>query len=83
MTEFRDFSGRSWTNEREILTESFDFLLPLALNLTNRQYDIMLMDRRGVSTVYHRNNLSRLDGPTFSPAVFRQKTTLGTTAFHS
>jgi len=41
-----------WTNGREIFSFDSD-LLPFMVDLTDRQYDIILMDPRGVPSVYY------------------------------
>jgi hypothetical protein len=47
-------------NSRTILSEDVDFnLLPLVLNLTDRRYDVMLVDSRGVCT-HHNISLIRI-----------------------
>jgi hypothetical protein len=41
-----------WTNGREIFSFDSD-LLPFMVDLTDRQYDIILMDPRGVPSFYY------------------------------
>jgi len=45
-----------------------DTIFPIVLNLTNRQYDVMLVDARGVKLSVYVVNL-RLVGQTISIAV--------------
>jgi hypothetical protein len=59
---------RMGANGREIFSFDSD-LLPFMVNLTNREYDIILMDPRGVHPFRINSPNSRLVGPTPSPVV--------------
>lgn len=58
-------------NSSAILSQDVDLnLLPLVLNLTDRKYDVMLVDSRGVAQIQYQSDPNRLAGLIISPVVF-------------